>query len=649
MSILRQFYDINSRPVILEEQIGSGGEGAVYSIKGEPNSVAKIYHQPVSPQKEAKLSGMVACANPQLTGIAAWPTQTLSAMPNGPLRGIVIPKVSNHKEIHHLYGPAHRKRDFPKADWAFLIQAARNIASAFRVIHAHGHVIGDVNQSGIFISDQATCRLIDCDSFQIKLGSDTYFCEVGVPLFTPPELQGSPFRGILRTPNHDNFGLALLCFHLLFMGRHPFAGRFSGTGDMPIEKAISEFRFAFGTGAAAKLMAPPPSSLPFTSVSPVVAQLFERAFSKEAAERGSRPKASEWVQTLEEFQRGLLTCQRDSIHKYNRGLGSCPWCQMEQTNALFFFLTTVTIPIGSTFDLKAIWSRIEAIQLPKKSSAAIIPATAAPTPLPPHLQGYKQRKAIKKGALNLASVVIGIGIILWMISARAEGIIIFWAIGGFLFGIPWVRSKMASEEDLEERRKRNDALTSTQKVWDSAYNQWLKISIEEPFNSKLQELKKLRDEYNNLDVDKQRESNTYLLHSFLEQQIIEPGKIQGLGVQRIATLAAWGIETAADVIQSRVQAVPGFGPTRTAGLLAWRANLEAKFRSNPQQWNRASLAGLEQKYTQKRQDLERALSEGPSRLEQLKLQATQQQAATLTHLQQLASDLAQAKADMSVF
>jgi DNA-binding helix-hairpin-helix protein with protein kinase domain len=644
-----QLYDINSRPIILEKQIGSGGEGAVYSIKGESNSVAKIYHQPVSPQKEAKLSGMVACANPQLTGIAAWPTQTLSAVPRGPLCGIVMPKVSSHKEIHHLYGPAHRKRDFPKADWAFLIQAARNIASAFRVIHAHGHVVGDVNQSGIFISDQATCRLIDCDSFQVKMGSEIYFCEVGVPQFTPPELQGSPFRGILRTPNHDNFGLALLCFHLLFMGRHPFAGRFSGTGDMPIEKAISEFRFAFGNGATAKLMAPPPSSLPFTSVSPVVAQLFERAFSKEAAERGNRPQAGEWVQTLEEFQRGLLTCQRDSIHKYYRGFGSCPWCQMEQINALFFFLTTVTIPVGSTFDLKAIWSRIEAIQLPTKSSAPIVPTTATPIPLPPHLQGYKQRKAIKEGALNLASVVAGVGIILWMISAGIEGTIIFWAIVGFLFGIPWVRSRISSEEDMEEKRKRNDALSSAQKAWDSAIDYWQKASAEQPFNSQFQELKKMHDEYNNLDVDKQRESSTYLLHSFLEQQIIEPGKIQGLGVQRIATLAAWGIETAADVIRSRVQAIPGFGPTRTSALIAWRANLEAKFRSNPQQWNRASLAGLEQKYARRRQDLERALSEGPSRLEQLKLQATQQQTVALTHLRQLASDLAQAKADMSVF
>ena len=37
---------------------------------------------------------------------------------------------------------------------------------------------------------------------------------------------------------HDRFGLALVVFHLLFMGRHPFAGRYQHADDMPIEQAI---------------------------------------------------------------------------------------------------------------------------------------------------------------------------------------------------------------------------------------------------------------------------------------------------------------------------------------------------------------------------------------------------------------------------
>ena len=59
---------------------------------------------------------------------------------------IVLPRVTDHREIHHLYSPAHRKIDFPTADRSFLIHVARNCAAAFESIHAAGHVVGDVNQ-----------------------------------------------------------------------------------------------------------------------------------------------------------------------------------------------------------------------------------------------------------------------------------------------------------------------------------------------------------------------------------------------------------------------------------------------------------------------------------------------------------------------
>src|SRR4051812_24821096 len=45
-------------------------------------------------------------------------------------------------------------------------------------------------------------------------------------------LMPKPIRGLRnveRKPEHDAIGLALLIFHLLFMGRHPFAGRFQGS------------------------------------------------------------------------------------------------------------------------------------------------------------------------------------------------------------------------------------------------------------------------------------------------------------------------------------------------------------------------------------------------------------------------------------
>ena len=56
---------------------------------------------------------------------------------------------------------------------------------------------------------------MDTDSFQVHEGGKHWFCEVGVATHQAPEMQGkSSYKGIVRTPNHDNFGLAVLIFQL---------------------------------------------------------------------------------------------------------------------------------------------------------------------------------------------------------------------------------------------------------------------------------------------------------------------------------------------------------------------------------------------------------------------------------------------------
>ncbi len=280
----RSLYDNLNRRVDLGSQLGVGGEGAVYEVVGRPSSVAKVYHKPPDSRKEQKFRAMASLARPDLLAVAAWPTATLHQTPQGPLVGVLMPRVSEHKEVHTLYSPAHRKKDFPTADWAFLIQTAMNCAVAFEIIHRGGHVIGDVNQSNVLISSKAMVQLIDCDSYQVQAGTQSFPCEVGVPLYTPPELQGQSFRGVVRTHNHDRFGLAVLIFHLLFVGRHPFSGRPLTRGELPIEKAIKEFRFAYSRAAAQLQIAPPPQA-PLLGIVPAeVGRLFERAFSTHSAQ-----------------------------------------------------------------------------------------------------------------------------------------------------------------------------------------------------------------------------------------------------------------------------------------------------------------------------------------------------------------------------
>jgi DNA-binding helix-hairpin-helix protein with protein kinase domain len=251
----------------LGRKLGQGGEGAVLEVSSQSDLVAKIYHNAASPEKTAKLTAMVRLKTERLLKLSAWPINTLHEQPGGAVKGFVMPKVVDHQDIHILYGIKSRHAEYPEARWPFLIQAAANVARAFIVIHEHGHVIGDVNQGGVVVSKSATVRLVDCDSFQVSVNGYRYLCEVGVPTHTPPELQDRSFKGVVRTQDHDAFGLAVIIFQLLFMGRHPFSGAFLGRGDMPLERAIKEFRFAYGPGAATRQMKQPPATLPLEAIS----------------------------------------------------------------------------------------------------------------------------------------------------------------------------------------------------------------------------------------------------------------------------------------------------------------------------------------------------------------------------------------------
>ncbi|MDB6080248.1 MAG: helix-hairpin-helix protein, partial [Akkermansiaceae bacterium] len=220
-----RFFTSDGTPLTLGRELGSGGEGSVYHLPSHPRQVAKLYHQPLDPGKQAKLQFMAAAADDKLLQYVAWPQDTLHARPGGDVVGFLMPEVERKLPVHHLYNPGSRLKNHPKAAWDFLLFVARNIAASFEVLHSRGHVIGDVNENSVMAGEDSTVTLIDSDSFQVDAAGYTYLCKVGVPNFTPPEIQTlSSFDQFRRTANHDNFGLALLIFHLLMGGRHPFSG-----------------------------------------------------------------------------------------------------------------------------------------------------------------------------------------------------------------------------------------------------------------------------------------------------------------------------------------------------------------------------------------------------------------------------------------
>jgi DNA-binding helix-hairpin-helix protein with protein kinase domain len=359
---VEELIEADGTRVRLGRKLGQGGEGAIYELEGRPGVVAKVFHQPLPASRAEKIRAMVAARSPALERLTAWPIGLL-ALPDGRPIGLKMPRVVGYRDIHQLYSPKSRRAAFPRADWRFLVRVAANVARAFATVHAEGDVIADVNHGGILVGTDARVRLIDCDSFQITVGDRCFPCDVGVPIFTPPELQDRTLTGVIRSENHDNFGLAVMVFLVLFMGRHPFAGRYLGEGDMPIEQAIEEHRFAYGEGRGFAAMDRPPGTPPLDIVSALMAQLFERAFAIDAA-RGGRPSAAEWVEALETLEGNLVECALGTAHWHARGLAECPWCRIEAATGVPLFAAALSDATAGLFDLPAFWQQLIAIEHP---------------------------------------------------------------------------------------------------------------------------------------------------------------------------------------------------------------------------------------------------------------------------------------------
>lgn len=131
----------------LGPSLKSGGEGAVHLVQREPGYVAKIYHRPPDASRIAKLRVMIQRTTPLLVEAAAWPCSLLHD--GNAYRGFLMPRIEG-QEIHQLFNPGERAREFPDRRWDFLLHAARNCADAFHALHQAGVVMGDVNEANVW-------------------------------------------------------------------------------------------------------------------------------------------------------------------------------------------------------------------------------------------------------------------------------------------------------------------------------------------------------------------------------------------------------------------------------------------------------------------------------------------------------------------
>lgn len=620
--------------------LGRGGEAAAYDVVDDPALAAKIYHHSPPAEKLRKLEAMVSVGNAGLREIAAWPIGVLAASRGGRPVGVLMPKVVGSVPLHVLCSPKSRKHQFPEANWRFLIRTASNLARAFERVHGSGQVIGDVNNQNVLISRRATSTFIDCDSFQISAAGTLFRCTVGTPTYTPPELQGTRFSDVDRSEHHDNFGLAVLTFQLLFMGCHPFAGRSIAGPHVGIEDAIVQGRFAYGADAVTRQMQPPPTALPLE----VLPTEFRRLFHDALLAKGGRPPASRWREALDSLERGLQSCRRQAEHLFPAGSGACPWCTLEPAVGMAFFVAKYVPTAGGAVlaDLHALWASIEVVRSPGPSPSLPTVRAVPAGPCQAARRARQERAAWKFGTLALGAfgfVMVAAGAPAWVFLLCVAGAVAAWKFGGVSALDPFWR-------DFE----------AALGAWRAFSREWEAKTGCEAFDQCLQRLHEVRRTLEDLPNSRAKAvqqlhatARERQLNAYLDALEIEDAHINGIGQGRTATLISFGIETAADITSDRLANIPGFGPKLRERLLEWRAAVEARFSFDP---SRAidpnDVAAIDRDHDYRRQTLVAELRDGPRRLAKHHEIAMEARAEGMKQARPLIARLSQAMADVGI-
>jgi DNA-binding helix-hairpin-helix protein with protein kinase domain len=572
----------------LGRKIGMGGEGTVYAVEGQPQVAAKIYKPDIRASRQAKITAIVAEQWHKTAVEVAFPVDTVWHPKDG-FMGFTMRLLGNRRPIHEAYNPSTRRQYFPKASFPFLLRIALNAATAVGKVHATGCVVGDLNHSGFLVAPDATVSLIDADSFQVRSKGQLFPCRVGVPEYTAPELQGVHLGSVLRTANHDAFGLAALIFYILFLGRHPYAGRRASGVHVEMNEAIKHCQFAYVLNGPKNGVAPPLHGPTLRDLPKELADMFERAFGQVGVSRG-RPTAADWIKALASAERQVKLCASNSFHHHFIVAPDCPWCRMERGLPGFAAFQFIAPPLaaGSQTNVGQYIAALQAVAelgpVPDLETIVAPASISMPSPLAKSLRRKRWRRL---GATGLATAAVCGGA--WVTVAlnvapltAASATAAALSCGALLIGLR-APSDIATLRTAGTKAKR--AWEDCRKDWHDGTSEDSLLRLKAMAEKSIHELKALPQIENQKLKELDSNKRDIQRLRYLERYTLEHASISGLNKSKLDRLRKSGIMTAADLAKttrSKIAKIKGCKSIADP-LMTWRDQLDRSFIFNPQQ------------------------------------------------------------------
>lgn len=306
-----RFRTVNGRRGEVGELLGKGGQGSVYRVTLDGLHCAlKWYHDhyiAVDVGLRTRLERATRRGAP--TADFLWPMD-LATVEGEESFGYLMPlRAAEFRPMNDLIAPPPRRIELTLGQ---RLRLCSRISRDFLELHAGGFCYQDINFGNIFL-DPASGRVLICDNDNVNIdGADASI--YGTRKFMAPEIVR---REMLPDSRTDLFSMAVLFFYVLF-GWHPLDGRREHAIDMlTLDDEMRlyglEPRFLFDPTDASN--GPVPGfhdwqAARWRALTPLLRQLFLRAFTVGLSNRDARVMESEWQAAFADAADADFACSR---------------------------------------------------------------------------------------------------------------------------------------------------------------------------------------------------------------------------------------------------------------------------------------------------------------------------------------------------
>lgn len=281
------------RSVTLGRLLGTGGEGSVFEVVGQPNRVVKVFDAETRTEHRRIKLELLTSRQLSANGIG-FPVAVISNA-EGAFIGYSMPRASGLDLQRTIMRPARFRTTYPGWTKSDLVDVCISFLEKVATLHSLNILLGDINPKNLMVNASKDVWIIDADSWQLE----GYPCPVGTSMFTARTLKGE-YADRLRTAQEELFSIATMLFMILITGQHPY-NRAGTDGD--ITRLIQEGIFPYQLGDRAGADQPEGQwKYMWSHLHKPLKVKFWNTFHREGDRYENLPSAAEWLDAFQKYK-----------------------------------------------------------------------------------------------------------------------------------------------------------------------------------------------------------------------------------------------------------------------------------------------------------------------------------------------------------